>query len=640
MSFFYAHAQNSTCSNALPFCTGTQYSFPAGVNAGTAEVGPNYGCLSSRPNPAWYFMQVETPGNIDIRISGQNGGVNTNDIDFICYGPFSSLSGICSNLTSSNTIDCSYAGGSVSETANIPNAQAGQFYILLITNFSNTACNINFSQTGGSGGTNCGILSSAQNNGPLCIGDTLLLTTDVDTSAFTFAWSGPNGFTSTQPEPAIFNVTSAMAGVYTLIVSDLNESDTSTTTVEVIPPPYGGFSASGLPCPGATLTFRPDSVYTGATYLWTLPSGSTFTTNPLVIQNANSTLNAGITLKITRNGCPGLPVTIGDFVNDTVRPVVLGNLHYCFEDSTYLYVPGSGYQSYLWSPNGETTDSVLVGAGSYFVTVVDTNGCTPQNSATIFVTKSSPSADITGLQRFCLGDSIALVASDGPPDYPYTYVWTQGQDTLSISQTLQHKGGDIVLNVLDSEGCRDTVFISAPATNPPNGSFTSNPATQQALVNTPFTFTNTSTAVPFDQIVGYQWYFIPPGDSANTENSTYTWFAPDTGSKQVILIVTSQLGCKDTVILDLYILDQPFVPNVFNPESEVAANKFFKVPYIQQYANNNVVIYNRWGKKVYEADNYNNDWDGDNLPSGTYFYVVSAPTLDKALKGTITLFRN
>jgi gliding motility-associated-like protein len=160
------------------------------------------------------------------------------------------------------------------------------------------------------------------------------------------------------------------------------------------------------------------------------------------------------------------------------------------------------------------------------------------------------------------------------------------------------------------------------------------------LVNTPFTFTNTSTAVPFDQIVGYQWYFIPPGDSANTENSTYTWFAPDTGSKQVILIVTSQLGCKDTVILDLYILDQPFVPNVFNPESEVAANKFFKVPYIQQYANNNVVIYNRWGKKVYEADNYNNDWDGDNLPSGTYFYVVSAPTLDKALKGTITLFRN
>lgn len=121
---FSIHAQSS-CANAAPFCAGNTsgVTFPAttGTPATTAEAGPNYGCLGSEPNPAWYFLQINTPGSLDILIQGQtaSGGVGF-DVDFICWGPFSSLAGACNSLTAANIIDCSYSG-SPTETLNITN---------------------------------------------------------------------------------------------------------------------------------------------------------------------------------------------------------------------------------------------------------------------------------------------------------------------------------------------------------------------------------------------------------------------------------------------------------------------------------------------------------------------------------------
>ena len=61
-SFAQPSSQNNSCELALPFCTGTLYSFPAGVNAGYGQTGPCYNCLVTRPNPAWYYMKVDNAG--------------------------------------------------------------------------------------------------------------------------------------------------------------------------------------------------------------------------------------------------------------------------------------------------------------------------------------------------------------------------------------------------------------------------------------------------------------------------------------------------------------------------------------------------------------------------------------------------
>jgi hypothetical protein len=54
---------NDSCHKSFPFCTNTIYTFPAGVNT-SAQVGPNYNCLSTRPNPAWYHLKILDPGPI------------------------------------------------------------------------------------------------------------------------------------------------------------------------------------------------------------------------------------------------------------------------------------------------------------------------------------------------------------------------------------------------------------------------------------------------------------------------------------------------------------------------------------------------------------------------------------------------
>ena len=74
-----SNAQNGTCLTADPLCSGSVMTVPAGVNTGTAEVGPDYGCLLTQPNPAWYYMEISTGGNLDIEITNSYN----EDIDFI-----------------------------------------------------------------------------------------------------------------------------------------------------------------------------------------------------------------------------------------------------------------------------------------------------------------------------------------------------------------------------------------------------------------------------------------------------------------------------------------------------------------------------------------------------------------------------
>ena len=83
------------------------------------------------------------------------------------------------------------------------------------------------------------------------------------------------------------------------------------------------------------------------------------------------------------------------------------------------------------------------------------------------------------------------------------------------------------------------------------------------------------------------------------------------------------------------------IPNVFTPNGD-GVNYTFLIPGIDTYAENEIVIINRWGNDVYEKKNYKNDWTGPGLPEGTYFYALrvlnNAGTWD-SYKGYVTLLR-
>ena len=76
----------------------------------------------------------------------------------------------------------------------------------------------------------------------------------------------------------------------------------------------------------------------------------------------------------------------------------------------------------------------------------------------------------------------------------------------------------------------------------------------------------------------------------------------------------------------------------FSPDGD-GVNDTWVVPYIEQYPKSELVIYNRWGVVVYEAQNYKSDWNGENLPEGVYFYILNLKNGSKEIKGSIYLKR-
>jgi hypothetical protein len=81
------------------------------------------------------------------------------DIDFICWGPFTDPYAPCvSGLTQNTVVDCSYSPNPT-EYCDIFDGQTGEYYILMITNYSQQPAEITFSKSSGSGSLDCIIVS-------------------------------------------------------------------------------------------------------------------------------------------------------------------------------------------------------------------------------------------------------------------------------------------------------------------------------------------------------------------------------------------------------------------------------------------------------------------------------------------------
>ena len=78
--------QNTTIPNADPFCSDTGIIFQNVSDGSSAENGIDYGCLTTQPNPSWFFIRIDLPGDLSLQIEQNTqddftgGGL---DVDFI-----------------------------------------------------------------------------------------------------------------------------------------------------------------------------------------------------------------------------------------------------------------------------------------------------------------------------------------------------------------------------------------------------------------------------------------------------------------------------------------------------------------------------------------------------------------------------
>ncbi|MGK7393804.1 MAG: gliding motility-associated C-terminal domain-containing protein [Candidatus Cyclobacteriaceae bacterium M3_2C_046] len=80
------------------------------------------------------------------------------------------------------------------------------------------------------------------------------------------------------------------------------------------------------------------------------------------------------------------------------------------------------------------------------------------------------------------------------------------------------------------------------------------------------------------------------------------------------------------------------LPNVITPNGD-GKNDYLVIPKIELYPSSQLNIFNRWGKLVFKKTGYQNNWQGQNLPAGTYYYWLDLNRDNQQLNGSIQVIR-
>ena len=447
------------CAESDPFCTSEVYSFPAGVDNGSAEPGPDYGCLSSQSNPVWYHMRILQTGDITIEMVGTRTNGDDLDIDFAIWGPYSDPvapcpNGLTANCTtcpsntsnpnfypSGNLHDCSYSASNI-EHAHIVDGEVGQYFILLITNYANVAGNITFQKTAGDGETDCSIVPPPiGSNSPVCVGETLQLYAD-NVAGASYSWTGPNGFTSNQQNPVINNVTMAAAGTYSLVITvGTSQSDPIELEVEVNPMPNPDFSFTEA-CRGEETVFTDLSTVNPSTgqitsWHWAFGDGNESSLqNPTHLYANAGTYQVTLTTYTGENQCAQditkqVLVKMNADVDAGQDQTIFNGWTAQLEGSA---TAGSGNYTVLWQPSGlvenpdelQTSTLPLTATTTFTLSVTDNSGgCVSEDQVVITVAGNPFVLNVTADDyNICPEESTQLHANASGGSGTYTYSWT------------------------------------------------------------------------------------------------------------------------------------------------------------------------------------------------------------------------
>ncbi len=124
---------------------------------------------------------------------------------------------------------------------------------------------------------------------------------------------------------------------------------------------------------------------------------------------------------------------------------------------------------------------------------------------------------------------------------------------------------------------------------------------------------------------GYgEWTIVSGNANINDIYNPETFISELSYGTTVLKWTIENGACSDYDDVSISIGDLK-IPNGFSPNDD-GFNDFFEIPGIDSYQNK-VSVFNRWGKLIFEMEQYNNTWDGKNnngklLPDDTYFYVI------------------
>nr|WP_319398089.1 gliding motility-associated C-terminal domain-containing protein [uncultured Carboxylicivirga sp.] len=422
------------------------------------------------------------------------------------------------------------------------------------------------------------------NDGPKCAGEDIQLSGG-ENGMITYSWSGPGGYSSSDQNPLLSNVSASDQGTYTLNITDGNGCEnTATTDVTVWSLPEVTASNTGPICEDGSVTLQAAVTSGTAPYSfeWTkLPGSTVISTDQDYVIDPVTLSDAG-TYEVSVTDANSCVASVADqttlVVNDRPTVSLAYNNPVCEGlDLVLTATPAGGttnYVTYTWYKNGSQIGTSAVNTftiaatvapdddGEYSVTVVDDAGCL-SDPALVDVTihpRTQATADNDG--PVCEGEDVQLT---GGPGGMTSYSWTgpngftSGDQSPLLSTVTLAMAGDYTLTIVDGNTCTTsattTVVVNERATiNALNDS----PVCEGEDVN--LTSNVTGGTGPFT----YSWTKLPSATEISNQAAFTLSNVTVADAGQYQLVVTDDNGC-DAVA--------PSITNVvINPVATITAD--------------------------------------------------------------------
>jgi gliding motility-associated-like protein len=455
------------------------------------------------------------------------------------------------------------------------------------------------------------------------------------TAPHTFTWSNSPATTATASLPAgSYSVTSTASNGCQQVNTFVINQPTEIVVAEV---------HTDVNCNAATtgsITLTANGGAGNYTYLWQ-PNVST--------TNSASSIGAGtygITVTDQTNCTAAVSVTVTEPAAIAVTATTAAASCFGLSNGSIAATATGGTPTYSYTAtdgaatfNSSTGSFNALPAGSYTIVATDINSCTSSTNAVVSepsqINVSAIASDVTCYQR--TDGSINATATGGSPGY--NYALSSGASNASGLFT-NLASGSYSLTVTDNGNCSATTTAQIVEPGPVEVTVVPNP-TETSLGNPVQLNISTNQS----GTINYSWIPATGLSCSNCDNPIFDGINTVTYTVNV----STSNGCSGssqitaTVIPDYTV----YIPNAFSPNND-GGNDYWQVygniKAVKQFS---IMVFNRWGEKVYETEDVNFKWDGfasgKQVPAGVYVYSVKYIFIDNHTdtnyKGSLTILK-
>lgn len=468
----------------------------------------------------------------------------------------------------------------------------------------------------------------------------------VASGTLSYEWNFGDGTSSTNTDP-IHHYEAPGTYLVTLVAtSDLGSTDQKSKNIKIHPEPVANLDLAAV-CDTDSASFKSlSSVGNGTlTFHWEFGDGSSSTNqDPKHLYTVDGTYDI-LHVVTTNEGCMDSisskqiihPLPQTNFSVDTV----------CFDVPTVFVnestIAQGAIKSYQWN-FGDQTNSIEVDpsklyskTGNYNVKLlaVSDRGCefSVTNEAVVL-----PNPVVRfDVEDVCFGFTSEFINRSTVGIGQLTYRWDFGDTTNTSDLTdptlIYSNPGiyDVQLYASSQFGCADSTTITTEVFALPTVE-----AGEDRTVSKGYKVMLDAT--------GAENYFWTPADGLDFQGIASPEATPLQTTTYTVIGVDEN-GCEDkdqvTVNVDDDFLIKP--ANLLSPDGN-KINDTWNIVNIETYPEATVRVFDLWGRKIYDSENYQQDWQGTNgtdlVPDGEYFYLITSPRHSRLYKGTITILKN